>query len=96
MNSTQYTLISAVKARQNFGEIINRALYGGERFIVERGGKEAIKIEAVNAVQDKQTAKDRFFAVREEVLERVSDVDEATLLQAVDEAIDAVRTKSDV
>lgn len=36
--------ISATKAARSFSEIMNRVRYGGESFIVERGGKPICEI----------------------------------------------------
>lgn len=39
--------IPALQARTQFGEIINRASYGRDRFIITKGGKPAIIIMGV-------------------------------------------------
>ena len=36
--------ISATKAARNFSDLLNRVRYGGESFIVERGGKPMCEI----------------------------------------------------
>lgn len=36
--------ISATEASRNFSEILNRARYGGESFLVERGGEPVAEI----------------------------------------------------
>lgn len=37
-------VVSALKARKNFGEILNEVYYKGDEVIVERKGKEMVKI----------------------------------------------------
>lgn len=36
--------ISTAEARRNLAELLNRAAYGGERFVVTRHGKELVAI----------------------------------------------------
>lgn len=36
--------ITAADARKNIAELVNRAAYGGERFVVTRHGKELVAI----------------------------------------------------
>ena len=36
--------ISTAEARRNMAEMVNRAAYGGERFVVTRHGKELVAI----------------------------------------------------
>lgn len=33
-------IVTALRARQNFGTLLNQAYYGGDTFVVERAGKE--------------------------------------------------------
>ena len=44
--------LTAMEARKNFGEIMDRAVYKGERFIVERSGKPAVMILSVKDYED--------------------------------------------
>lgn len=39
--------ISTAEARKNMAELVNRAAYGGERFVVTRHGKELVAIVPV-------------------------------------------------
>ena len=39
--------ISTAEARNNMAELLNRAAYGGERFVVTRHGKELVAIVPV-------------------------------------------------
>lgn len=45
--STMTKTISAIDARRNLGEILNRALYRGEETIIERKGKPIARIVPV-------------------------------------------------
>ena len=46
--STRTTTISAVEARKQFGQVLNRAYYGGESFIIRRAGKVMVRITPVS------------------------------------------------
>lgn len=39
--------VSTAEARKNMAELVNRAAYGGERFVVTRHGKELVAIVPV-------------------------------------------------
>lgn len=39
-----HNTVSALEARRNFGELLNRALYKGEEILIERKGKVVAKI----------------------------------------------------
>ena len=45
--------LSATQAREKFAEIINRVLYGGEEFIVEKQGKPAVLITKTKNIKKK-------------------------------------------
>lgn len=49
--------ITATEARDRFAEIINRVLYAGEEFVVQRQGKPAALITHINQAQKKRLAK---------------------------------------
>ena len=40
-------VVSALKARRNLGELINRAYYGGEETVIEKKGKPVAKIISI-------------------------------------------------
>lgn len=43
-NDDRLQQITAAEARRNMSELVNRAAYGGERFVVTRHGKELVAI----------------------------------------------------
>lgn len=43
-NEERMQPITAAEARRNMSELVNRAAYGGERFVVTRHGKELVAI----------------------------------------------------
>lgn len=61
------TRISATEAKNRFGEIIKRAAYGGERFIVESHGKALVDI----VVHQEEAAEPAYTPHDDDVLERL-------------------------
>jgi len=49
---TRTTTISAVEARKQFGQVLNRAHYGGESFLIRRAGKVMVRITPVTEEED--------------------------------------------
>lgn len=49
--------VSATKARENFAELINRVMYGGEEFLIEKQGKPAAILTKVNNIKKKPKKK---------------------------------------
>ena len=52
MAQRRITTINATDVRKVFGEVIARARYGGEQFIVERGGEPYVAIIGVKQYED--------------------------------------------
>ena len=48
MNNTLVKKLPAIKARQNFGQVLNEVAFGGNQFIVERAGKPMAAIIPVD------------------------------------------------
>ena len=92
MATTPITTISAGQVRNKLGDIINRAVYGGEQFLVERAGKPVIKIEPV-AGEERQTARNRLFALHDKLAQRLAGVDQDELMRVIDDAVQEVRAK---
>lgn len=42
------TRITATEASRNFADLLNRSRYGGESFVVTRGGEEMVQITPVS------------------------------------------------
>ncbi len=49
------TVVSAVKARRIFGELLNRVLIGNEEIIIERAGKRTAKLVKCQSKTIQQT-----------------------------------------
>jgi prevent-host-death family protein len=66
--------VSTAKARRHLAELLNRAAYGKERFVVTRHGKELVAI--VPAEDLELLERLRQFASRKEIDAALSDLDE--------------------
>ncbi len=51
-------LISATQARNKFAEIVNRVIYKGEEFLVQKRGKTVVKIVPVDSKSEKNKQTD--------------------------------------
>ena len=94
---TTSNTISAVKARHQFGRLLDKAYYRGENLLVERSGQPMaaiIPISVFNWMQSikSQTKKD-FFEMTDQLREDFSDLDEEEINNLVDEAVQATRSE---
>jgi prevent-host-death family protein len=79
--------ISAMKARQNLGQVMNEVALRGDDYVVERAGKPLVAIIPMEKYRKFQGDLDEF---REEVKrfqESVRDVDPEELNAAIEEAV---------
>lgn len=84
-------VITAGEARQSLGELMNRAYYGGERFVVQRAGTPMIRIERVE--EDAISARKQLREMNQELADAFENVSEGEGNQLINEAIAAVRSR---
>jgi len=51
--------INAVKARDNFGQVLNEVFYKGDQFIIERAGRPMAAIIPLSQLEELQKLHDR-------------------------------------
>ncbi len=56
-----YKTISALKARQNLGQVMNEVALKGDDYIIERAGKPLVAVIAMEKYQSLQKDLDEFF-----------------------------------
>jgi prevent-host-death family protein len=56
-----YKTISALKARQNLGQMMNEVALKGDDYIIERGGKPLVAVIPMEKYQSLQKDFDEFF-----------------------------------
>jgi prevent-host-death family protein len=83
--------ISALKARQNLGQVMNEVSIRGDDYIIERAGKPLVAIIPIEKYQRLQDVKDGFFKTLDEIQAKTVSVPEAEIDEAIAEAVEAAR-----
>ena len=86
--------VNALKARQNFGQMLEEVYYKGDQFVIERAGKPMAAVVPLWQLEAWQQRREQFFAVVEDVQQRNNKVKPEVIEQEVSDAIRAVRTKA--
>ena len=86
--------ISALKARQNLGQLLEKVFYQGDQFIVERAGRPMAAVVPLWQLEEWQKRRDRFFSTVDELWQKNESVDPEVVEQDVAEAVQAVRKKT--
>jgi len=83
--------ISAMKARQNLGQVMNEVALRGDDFVVERAGKPLVAIIPMEKYRKLQGYLDEFREEVERFQQSVKDVDTKELDAAIDKAVSAAK-----
>lgn len=83
--------ISAIEARQRFGQLMNEVQLRHDHYIVERAGKPMVAVVPVEEFQAWMRRRDEFFQQIEQTRERNKGVDPERIEGEVAEAVAAVR-----
>jgi prevent-host-death family protein len=83
--------ISALKARQNLGQVMNEVSIKGDDYVVERAGKPVVAIIPMGKYQRFQKDLDEFYAEVKTFQDGIKDVPEKVLDEALAEATLAAR-----
>ena len=86
--------ITAVKARQNLGQIMNEVSLLGDDYMIERAGKPLAVIISVDKYQSIQAKRQEAISRLDRIREKMGDADPDTLEQLVDEAVRKSRKKA--
>ena len=86
--------VNALKARQNFGQMLEEVYYKGDQFVIERAGKPMAAVVPLWQLEAWQKRREQFFAAVEEVQQKNQTVKPEVIEQEVREATRAVRTKA--
>jgi prevent-host-death family protein len=86
--------VNALKARQNFGRMLEEVYYQGDQFVIERAGKPMAAVVPLWQLEAWQRRREQFFAAVEEVQQHNRKVKPEVIEEEVREAIRAVRTKA--
>ncbi len=83
--------ISAQKARQNFGELMDEVRLRGDRYIVNRGEKPLVAVIPVEEYVAWEQARERLYTRIVQMRERNQEKESDLLEQQIKEALEAVQ-----
>jgi prevent-host-death family protein len=86
--------VNALKARQNFGQMLEEVYYKGDQFVIERAGKPMAAVVPLWQLEEWQKRREQFFAAVEEAQQRNQTVKPEVIEKEVRETIRAVRAKA--
>jgi prevent-host-death family protein len=86
--------LTAIKARQNLGELLEEVYYNGDQFIIERAGKPMAAVVPLWQVQARKKHQERVSSMLDKLWESRPAAKSATVHREVTEAVRAVRSKS--
>jgi prevent-host-death family protein len=85
--------ISAVKARQNLGQVMNEVALRGDDYIVERAGKPLVAIIPIEKYEELDRDLDAFFNEVGMFRSRIKGVKSKDIDQAIKEGVRAAKRK---
>lgn len=83
--------ISALKVRQNLGQVMNEVALRGDEYIIERAGKPLVAIIPIEKYRAMQAEVDAFYESLAEMGSATKDEDSSTMERLIDEAVRAYR-----
>ncbi len=83
--------ISAVKARKNFGQVMDQVAIRGDDYIIERSGRPMAVMIPMDRYYQILQAQEKAKASLEEIWEKMAGADEKEIAQTIGEAISSVR-----
>jgi prevent-host-death family protein len=86
-----YKTISALKVRQNLGQIMNEVSLRGDDYIIERAGKPLVAMIPIEKYQSMQEEVDKFFESLDQLRTSVKKEDQNAMNGLIDEAVRSYR-----
>ena len=83
--------VSAVKVRQNLGEVMNEVALRDDEYIVERAGKPLVAIIPVEKYLSMKRERDEFFRMYDAMQAEVAAEDATNIDRDIEEALAAAR-----
>jgi prevent-host-death family protein len=83
--------ISAMKARQNLGQLMNEVALRRDDYIVERAGKPIVAVIAIEKYQQLQRNLDEFYNEVKQFQSQVKSADPEEIDKAIEEAVQAAK-----
>lgn len=79
--------ISAVKARQTLGQIMNEVHFKDYQYLIERDGKPLVAVVPTWKLEQWEERKKNFFVTVEKIREKFKDLDEELVDELLGEAV---------
>ena len=83
--------ISALKVRQNLGQVMNEVALRGDEYIIERAGKPLVAIIPIEKYRAMQVEVDAFYESLGEMGASIKDENSFAMERLIDEAVRAYR-----
>jgi prevent-host-death family protein len=85
--------VNALKARQNFGQLVEEVYYKGDQFIIERAGKPMAAVVPLWQLEDRSQRRERLSANVRKVWRSNAKVQPTVIEREVEEAVRTIRTR---
>ncbi len=86
-----FKTISALKARQNLGQVMNEVAIKGDDYIIERAGKPLVAIIPIEKYQSLQEEINEFFESLSQMRANLKKEDEKDMDRLIEEAVQSYR-----
>lgn len=84
--------LTAIKARQNLGQVLNEAYYRGDEFVVERAGKPIAAIVSIEEFEQWERSRELFFQSMRQIQEKNRKISPSKIEKDILEAVKSVRS----
>ena len=86
--------VNALKARQNFGQLVEEVYYKGDQFVIERAGKPMAAVVPLWQLEDRSKRRERLSANVQNVWWSNAKVRPSVIEREVERAVRAIRTRA--
>ena len=83
--------ISAMKARQNLGQIMNEVSLRGDDYIIERAGKPLVAVVSMEKFQALQKDQEAARSALDQIWGKIKDEDPKAVKRTINEAVQAAK-----
>ena len=85
--------VSAMKARQNLGQLLNEVSIRGDAYIIERAGKPLAALVDMERFQQLQEDRNAALRAVKNIWQKMQEADAQEIQEALKEAVQAARTE---
>jgi prevent-host-death family protein len=88
--------VSAIKARQNLGQLLNEVSIKGDSFIIERAGKPLAALVDLESLQKIQEDRESALAALQGIWKKMEGANDQEVSETIEKAIKAARKTKNV